>query len=56
MRKTRARREVVTLIDLAPKHDVKGGSLTRVFGAGLVGPPDPKRLAADTSKPDKRRK
>jgi hypothetical protein len=33
------RRQIVTLTDLAPKQDIKGGSATRVFGAGLVEPP-----------------
>ena len=30
---SRNRREVVTLDDLAPRHDVRGGSERRVFGA-----------------------
>ena len=32
------RRDVVTLADLAPQHDVKGGSQRRVFGADPVEP------------------
>ena len=30
---SRNRRDVVTLDDLAPRHDVRGGSERRVFGA-----------------------
>jgi hypothetical protein len=32
MRKTKGTRDVITLADLAPRHDVKGGSHQRVFG------------------------
>ena len=31
-------RDVVTLADLAPQHDVKGGSQRRVFGADPIDP------------------
>jgi hypothetical protein len=33
--------DIVTLTDLAPKHDVKGGSGRRVFGADTVVAPIP---------------
>lgn len=33
-----SRRDVVTLADLAPRQDVKGGSQRRVFGADPIGP------------------
>ena len=32
MRKPNGTRDVVTLADLAPRHDIKGGSGRRVFG------------------------
>lgn len=38
---SRNRRDVVTLDDLAPRHDVRGGSERRVFGA------DPKDFASE---------
>ena len=31
-------REIVTLADLAPRQDVRGGSVRRVFGADRVDP------------------
>ena len=35
-KKAPVRRDVITLADLAPRHDVKGGSQRRVFGANPV--------------------
>jgi hypothetical protein len=35
-RSVRAAREVVKLTDLAPRHDIKGGSQRRVFGADPI--------------------
>ena len=31
-------REVVTLADLAPRHEITGGSGRRVFGSDPIGP------------------
>ena len=39
-------REVVTLADLAPQHDVKGGSQRRVFGADPM-EPSPRNRRSD---------
>ena len=38
MRKPKGTRDVITLADLAPRHDVKGGSQQRVFGADVSNP------------------
>jgi len=38
MRKPKDTRNVITLTDLAPRHDVKGGSRQRVFGADASNP------------------
>ena len=41
-RSREAAREVVTLADLAPRHDIRGGTSRRVFGAGPPTPPAPR--------------
>ena len=38
MRKTKGTRDVITLADLSPRHDVKGGSRQRIFGADSPNP------------------
>jgi hypothetical protein len=44
-------RDVVTLADLAPQHDVKGGSQRRVFGADPIDPsPQNRRSDMKSSK------
>jgi hypothetical protein len=42
-KRTPKARDVVTLADLAPRHDVTGGSQRRVFGADPIVPPGPDR-------------
>ena len=45
-------REVVTLADLAPRHDVTGGSQRRVFGSDPIGPSgDTERRDMKATKP-----
>jgi hypothetical protein len=43
MRKPKGTRDVVKLADLAPRHEVKGGSQQRVFGAGSASPDETNR-------------
>ena len=45
-KQTRSARDVVTLADLAPRHEVTGGSGRRVFGSDPIGP------SVDTEKRD----
>jgi hypothetical protein len=50
MRKTKGARDVITLADLSPRHDVKGGSRQRIFGAdapNLAGRTDMKTKLKD---------
>lgn len=45
-------REVVTLADLAPRHDITGGSGRRVFGSDPIGPSvDKERREMKPTKP-----
>jgi hypothetical protein len=53
MKKAAGRRDVVTLADLSPRQDIKGGSQQRVFGAGSPGAFDDnasRRMAMKTTK------
>lgn len=51
MKKSAGRRDVVTLADLSPRQDIKGGSQQRVFGAGSTGAleSDSRRAAMKTT-------
>ena len=45
-------REIVSLADLVPAHDVKGGGTRRVFGADAPPAPPPERRQVGDSKRD----
>ena len=50
MTKTKGTRDVITLADLSPRHDIKGGSRQRVFGVdspNLAGRTDMKTKLKD---------
>lgn len=56
MAKISARRPVVPLADLAPKHELKGGGGQRVFGADIMKPASPVRRPPPKPVEGKRKK
>jgi hypothetical protein len=52
----RPRRDIVTLSDLAPRQDVKGGARQRVFGAVHGSLEKPAGPSQPGQKPSKKRK
>lgn len=51
-KQTTSARDVVTLADLAPRHEVTGGSQRRVFGSDPIGPSaDKERRDMKATKP-----
>ena len=43
-------RDIVTLADLVPKAEIKGGGRKRVFGAAPKAPPTPAKAPAKASR------
>jgi hypothetical protein len=43
-------RDIITLADLIPKAEIKGGGGKRVFGAAPKGPPTPAKAPAKSTR------